>query len=52
MVTYIIVGFLSAIISLICSVKAEMKDEQFRNKYFGASICFGIVAIMCVVILL
>lgn len=52
MLTYTIVGFISAIISLICSTKAEMKDNQFRNKYFGAAICFGIVAIMCAAVLL
>ena len=52
MIIYIIVGLLSAITCFICSTKVITDDEQYRERYIRAAICFGAGAILCAVVIL
>ena len=52
MITYIIVGFLSAIVSVYCAVISRKVDISIKNDYIAGSIVCGIIAIICAAMLL
>ncbi|KKL96701.1 hypothetical protein LCGC14_1841850 [marine sediment metagenome] len=52
MITEIIIGFTSAILSVICAYSISLKDLVDRSTYIALTVIYGLIAILCATILL